>query len=291
MKNGYGDMRNDEPTTTAGPRGLRHWLARQRGCVARDFWRARRASVALESAAVLSVLIVVGGGLVEIFSSVYMNETMNRAARAAARAVALTPSVHTDPAAVQALACEAMRRELGLPDDTECSDAWTVSVETGLTTDNLLNGESPDNRTGDMVRVHITWHRDPWSFNADPSQGDPSNGDSSNGDSSASDSSSGGSSGGGSSGGGSSGSVSSRSASTGPDPSGGGPPAADPTEGRPLAGPVQPIGGLTAMPVLTAPPGGPAETRPAEPEPDDTESSTLQTSIAVARSEPDQLSP
>ena len=252
MKNEYGDMRNEEAAAATGRSGLRRWIARQGGCVARDFWRARCASVAIESAAVLSILIVVAGGLMEIFSSVYMNETMSRAARAAARAVALNPSAHDDAAAVQALACEAIRRELGLGQDPDCSDAWEVTVDTGLTTGDLLNGESPDTRTGDMVRIHIAWHREPWSFGADPSDADSSDADSSDADSSDADSS---------------------------DANSSEPAAA--IIGGPATGPLE---GWTVEPEPVE--GAPVEAAPAEPEP-----RTLQVSIAVARSEPDALTP
>ena len=174
MKHGYGDMRGDETTSTDGPGGLRRWLARRRGCAAWDFWRSRCASVALDSAAVVSILVVATGGLMEIFSSVYMNDTMDRAARAAARAIALSPGVHNDAAAVQTLACKAVKRELDLGDQFDCGASWQVTVETGLTTEDLLNGETPEERTGDMVRIDIAWQPSPWGFNSDPSDPEPS---------------------------------------------------------------------------------------------------------------------
>ena len=237
MKNADGDMRNEEAAAATGRSGLRRWIARQGGCVARDFWRARCASVAIESAAVLSVLIVAAGGLMEIFSSVYMNETMSRAARAAARAVAVNPSVHDDATAVQALACEAIRRELALAEDPDCTDAWKVTVDTGLTTGDLLNGESPDTRTGDMVRIHIAWHRAPWSFGADSSGADTSDAETSDADS--------------------------------PEPE------------------VALIGETAPSPISATH----VETAPVEDAPAEPESRTLQVSIAVARSEPDAITP
>ena len=160
MQDECSDMRDDKTTISVGPAGR----------VAREFWRARRASVALESAAVISVLIVVAAGLTEVFSSVYMQETMDRAARAAARAVALSPDQQADAAAVQDRVCGAIKRELHLPAEFDCAAGWTVAVDTGLTTENLLNDESPDNRIGDMVRVSIGWNRQAWSFNADSSE-------------------------------------------------------------------------------------------------------------------------
>lgn len=169
MKHGYGDMRGDETISTDGAGGLSRWLARRRGCMAWKFWRERCASVALDSAAVVTILVVATGGLMEIFSSAYMNDTMNRAARAAARAIALSPDAHNDATAVQALACAAAKRELDLGDQFDCDASWQVTVDTGLTTEDLLDGKSPKIRTGDMVRINIAWQPAAWGFNPDQS--------------------------------------------------------------------------------------------------------------------------
>ncbi|MDE0058719.1 MAG: pilus assembly protein [Defluviicoccus sp.] len=165
-------MRGDGPTASAGSSGARRRIARQGGCAALDFWRARRASVAVETAVVISVLILAAGGLMEIYSSLYTTENMNRAARAAARAVALSPDQQANAGAIGTVACDAIKHELGLNEEFECSPGWTVTVDTGLTTGNLLSGESPEERTGDMVRVTIAWHRQAWTFNAEPSESD-----------------------------------------------------------------------------------------------------------------------
>ena len=170
MKHGYADTRDDAPTAPAGPSAARRRNARQGGCRALDFWRQRRASVALETAAVITVLVVAAAGLTEIYSSLYANENMDRAARAAARAVALSPDLQGDGDAIATVACDAIKRELDLDGEFQCSPGWTVTVDTGLTTGNLLSGESPDDGTGDMVRVSIGWHRQAWTFDAEPSE-------------------------------------------------------------------------------------------------------------------------
>lgn len=161
-----------------GTTAFRRWnrpiyrIVRRGVCGARDFWRARRASVAIETAVVLSLVVVSLAGLMEIVSSAYLNDYMDRAARAGARAVALSPDTHSSPGAMQSTACEGIKRELNLGVDFDCASSWTVTVETALTPQNLLAGQSPDPgaRTGEMVRVQIGWHRETWKFGADPLQ-------------------------------------------------------------------------------------------------------------------------
>ena len=163
-----------------GTTALQRWnrpiyrIVRRGACVARDFWRARRASVAIETAVVLSLLVVSFAGLMEIVSSAYLTDYMDRAARAGARAVALSPDTHSSPGAMRSIACEGIKRELNLGVDFDCASSWTVTVDAALTPQNLLAGQSPapGDRTGGMVRVQIGWHRETWRFGADTLQQD-----------------------------------------------------------------------------------------------------------------------
>ena len=165
-----------------GMTALQRWngpicrIVRRGECVARDFWRARRASVAIETAVVLSLVVVSCAGLMEIVSSAYLNDYMDRAARAGARAVALSPDTHSSPGAMQSTACDGIKRELNLGVDFDCASSWTVTIDAQLTPQNLLAGQNPDpgDRTGEMVRVQIGWYRDSWRFGAETFQeGDP----------------------------------------------------------------------------------------------------------------------
>ena len=86
----------------------------------RRFLRAERASVALESALALSVLVGAFAGLMHIVGDVYADDRMGRGARAVARALALDPSA--DPWA-------ALEREGELDASAACAP-WTATTNT-----------------------------------------------------------------------------------------------------------------------------------------------------------------
>lgn len=136
------------------------WLA------ARDFWRARRAAVALGTAIAVPVLVFAFAGLIEIVHSTYVSDSMSRAARAAARAIALTPHTEAGAGALDAVACIAIRRELRLADGFDCAANWTLTVDTDLTPAALLGEGNADGggAAGDMVVVRIAWNQEPWEF-------------------------------------------------------------------------------------------------------------------------------
>ena len=102
------------------------------------------------------VLVVGFGGLMEIVQASYTDDRMGRAARAAARALALDPSAN---------ACAAIRREFHLADDFDCG-AWTLNVDRGVSPSALpaTLDAAVTTGTGDMVLVRIGWSRDVWSF-------------------------------------------------------------------------------------------------------------------------------
>ena len=125
----------------------------------RGFLHQTRASVAIESAAAITVLVLGFGGLMEIVQASYTDDRMGRAARAAARALALDPSADT---------CASIRREIGLADDFDCGAAWTLKVDLGVDPASLpaTLEEEAGAVSGDMVLVRIGWSRDRWSFEA-----------------------------------------------------------------------------------------------------------------------------
>ncbi len=132
--------------------------------VARGFWRARRGSVALETALAVSVLVLVFAGLMEIVRSAYETDSMARAARAAARAVALAPDAEAGSGSLDSIACAAIRGELNLAEDFDCGAKWTLTVDTDLTPVAMLEGGSPSDGEAEegMVVVRIGWNRQPW---------------------------------------------------------------------------------------------------------------------------------
>lgn len=109
----------------------------------------------MESAIALVVLVVGFAGVIETVSTVYTEDRWARAARAAARLLALNPSAD---------ACPAIRREADLADNFDCHDILTVSHRLSPSTlAATLDGEATDG-TGDMVLVRIAWAREPWSI-------------------------------------------------------------------------------------------------------------------------------
>ena len=130
--------------------------------VARAFWRARRGAVAIETAVAMSVLVLGFAGLMEIVHSAYVSDSMSRAARAAARAIALVPDAEAGSGTLGSVACGAIRRELDLVEGFDCGASWTLTVDTGLTPAAMLEGGSDGEAGGDMVVVRIAWNREPW---------------------------------------------------------------------------------------------------------------------------------
>ena len=154
----------DRPAlVSGGPCGT---ARRFRGAV-RGFIREKRASVAIEAAIALTVLVLGFGALMEIVRASYADDRMGRAARAAARALALDPTAD---------ACAAIRGELRLAGDFACStqsssaqpNGVSVRVDRGVnpTTLPATLDAAATTGTGDMVLIRIGWNRDPWTFSA-----------------------------------------------------------------------------------------------------------------------------
>ena len=88
--------------------------------VTRRFLVAERASVAIESALALTVLVSAFAGLMNIVGDVHADDWMGRGARAAARAVALDPSAEP---------WIAIKRE-GMLDANAACPRWTANTNT-----------------------------------------------------------------------------------------------------------------------------------------------------------------
>lgn len=101
----------------------------------------------------------------EIVSAAYTSDQMSRAARAAARSLALNPPA--DQGEADATACNSIIRELDLPAGFVCNstDKWDdIHIDTGLVPGDLPKTLDPNLGTvvgnGDMVFVRINWKRD-----------------------------------------------------------------------------------------------------------------------------------
>ena len=125
----------------------------------RRFLRGERASVALESAIALSVLVGAFSGLMTIVGDVYSDDRAGRGARAVARTIALNPS--TDPWA-------ALKREGGLSasatcpawsatDTTAACGGWTLKIDRGVAPAGLPKdlAASVSSHDGELVLVRL----------------------------------------------------------------------------------------------------------------------------------------
>ena len=141
------------------------------GAALRRFWRGEHGGVAIESAIAIVILVVGFAGLMEIVQASYVDDRMARAARTAARVLALNPGANP-----KADACVAIRRELDLAEDFDCETAWTLTVELGVSPNSLpaTLGDSATAGTGDMVLVQIKWNRKALSFAGDGHEADDS---------------------------------------------------------------------------------------------------------------------
>ena len=137
------------------------------GAAIRRFRRGEHGGVAIESAIAMVILVVAFAGLIEIAQASYAGDRMARAARTAARVLALNPSAD---------ACSAIQRELDLAEDFECETAWRLIVELGVSPNSLpaTLGDSATEGTGDMVLVRIGWDREALSFGGDGHEADDS---------------------------------------------------------------------------------------------------------------------
>lgn len=122
------------------------------------FWRGRRGSVALETAVAISFLVIAFAGVMHIVHSAWVADRMDRAARAAVRAIALTPGA--EASSLPGLACAAIRGELGLDEQFDCATKLSVKIESSLAPGSLLGGSG--NAAGELVVVRIAWSAGKW---------------------------------------------------------------------------------------------------------------------------------
>ena len=107
--------------------------------------------MAIETAITMLVLVAGLAVVMEIVHTSYTDDRMARAARAAARSLALDPTMD---------ACGPIRRELDLANDFDCAAAsWTLKVDRGVGIDVLpapLELDAPLTPvSGDLVLVRI----------------------------------------------------------------------------------------------------------------------------------------
>ena len=127
-----------------------------------SFICARRGAVAIESALAIMTLMLVLAGLMAIVHTTYSDDRMGRAARAAARAVALVTDASATAPELAKVACEAIVKELDLAQDFDCKGTWNVTVSADLRPSTLEAGTNGNGDAGDMVLVEIDWNPTVW---------------------------------------------------------------------------------------------------------------------------------
>ena len=124
------------------------------------FWRDQRASVAVETAIAVSVLVIAFAGIVQIVHSAYVSDRMGRAARAAVHAVALSPG--TKAASLASLVCKAIRNELDLGDGFDCTKKLSVKIDRKLIPGDLTKSGGSRARNGELALIWIAWSGGRW---------------------------------------------------------------------------------------------------------------------------------
>lgn len=137
-----------------------------RGGGAQDFRRSPHASVAIETAWALSILVFALAVFMEFATECYTADRMGRAARAAVRAIALAPDAGSTGTSLESISCSAIQRELALDANFDCGASWTLDIDVGLNPTELPGGpnEMSSAGVGPLVLVRIGWTREPWSL-------------------------------------------------------------------------------------------------------------------------------
>ena len=139
--------------------GFENALPRRLRCFARQ----TRGAAVVEAAIAITFATMFFAALMQVVSTAYTTDRLERAARAAARAVALLPAAPASDAALRTVACNAIRAELSLPVTETCDEDWTFTVEAYRDPAALRAGTARGAGTtiggedGDIVAVRISW--------------------------------------------------------------------------------------------------------------------------------------
>ena len=147
----------------------------------RSFRGDQRGTATIGAAIAISILVAAFAALMGIVHEIYVEDRMERGARAAVRAVSLAATAPASEKALKDIACKAVERELG-EDEGEACACWTVEVE-AFETPQALSGGQPrgagaphGGENADMVLVRV--RRPYWDFLSTPVRADSGSADS-----------------------------------------------------------------------------------------------------------------
>ena len=138
----------------------------------RGFRSDERGAATIGAALSIVVLVTMFATLMGFVHRIYIEDRMERGARAGARAVSLLAAAPASKSALERIVCDAVRRELwpGLAEGEkdECTERWTVEI-TAFATPRALGdddargaGGSPGGENEDMVLVRLIRPHQDW---------------------------------------------------------------------------------------------------------------------------------
>ena len=145
------------------------------GAALRRFGRCERGGATIGAAIAISILVAAFAALMGIVHGLYVEDRMERGARAGVRAMSLAATAPANKKALEDLVCKAVERELG-EDEGEACPCWTIEVE-AFETPRALSGGQPrgadaphGGENADMVLVRL--RRPYWDFLSTPVRAD-----------------------------------------------------------------------------------------------------------------------
>ena len=160
----HGSSRTGAAGSEGRPRAALR-ITRPEAATPRGFWSGQRGATTIGAALSISILVTAFAALMGIVHEIYVEDRMERGARAGARAVSLLAAAPASAEALERIVCDAVRRELwpGLAEgeSDECTARWTVEV-TAFPTPRALGddapraaGSSPGGENEDMILVRL----------------------------------------------------------------------------------------------------------------------------------------
>ena len=111
------------------------------GCALRSFRSGQRGTATIGAAIAISILVATLAALLGIVHETYIEDRMERGARAGVRAVSLAATAPASEKALNDIVCKAVERELG-EDEGEACACWTIEVEAFETPQALSGGHA-----------------------------------------------------------------------------------------------------------------------------------------------------